>query len=115
MAFLGEAMRVLTTWMYFDRVAGEPRLRRRGRDDETDPGIGIAWFRGDMTGPMEISNLKVFRRLPRTMDDEFSEEVLRNYVDLFVMDAEEFEFGRPERSLKNEGIVEYVLSEPFVI
>jgi hypothetical protein len=49
------------------------------------------------------------------MDDEFSEEVLRNYIDLFVMDAEEFEFGRPERSLKNEAIVDYVLSEPFVI
>jgi len=31
------------------------------------------------------------------------------------MDAEEFEFSRPERSLKNPTIVDYVLTQPIVI
>lgn len=31
------------------------------------------------------------------------------------MDAEEFEFSRPERSLKNSNIVDYVYTEPVVI
>jgi len=106
-------MRVLTTWMYFDEVVGERRPRRRGRGEEPELGVGIAWFGGDTTGSMEISNLKDFRRLPG--EHEFSQEALRNYIDLFVIDAEEFEFDRPERSIKNERIVDHVLSEPFVI
>ncbi len=115
MAFLGEAMRVLTTWMYFDKVAGEPRHRRRGRGEEPEMGVGIAWFACDTSAAMEISNLKDFRRLPGSREQEFSEQVLRDYIDLFVMDAEEFEFDRPERSIKNENIVGYILTEPFVI
>jgi hypothetical protein len=101
--------------MYFDKVAGDSRHRPRGRGEEPEPGVGIAWFRGDTSGSMDISNLKAFRSLPGSRDAEFSEEVLRNYIDLFVMDAEEFEFDRPDRSIKNEVIVDYVLSEPFVI
>jgi hypothetical protein len=108
-------MRVLTTWMYFDKVAGDSRHRPRGRGEEPEPGVGIAWFRGDTSGSVDISNVKAFHSLPRSREAEFSEEVLRNYIDLFVMDAEEFEFDRPERSIKNEVIVDYVLSEPFVI
>jgi hypothetical protein len=31
------------------------------------------------------------------------------------MGAEEFEFSRPERSLKNPAIVDYILTQPIVI
>jgi hypothetical protein len=31
------------------------------------------------------------------------------------MNAEDFEFDRPGRSLKNEKVVEYIINEPFVI
>jgi hypothetical protein len=100
--------------MYFDKINGDMRFRRRGRGEEAEPGIGIAWFRGDSS--REVSELKHFRRLPRLEETpEFSEEALRSYIDLFVMDAEEFEFDRPERSLKNGEIVDFVISEPFVI
>src|SRR5579864_8987606 len=98
-------MRILTTWMYFDpsQVVGEPswRSRRRGRGEEPEPGIGIAWCAGDTSSMMSISNLKVFRSLPGHEREEFDEDILRSYLDAFVMDAEEFEFRRPERSLKN--------------
>lgn len=113
-------MRVLTTWMYFDpsQVAAEPpwRDRRRGRGDEPEPGIGIAWCGDNTTELMSISNLKVFRRLPGVEREEFNEEILRSYIDAFLMDAEEYEFSRAlERSLKNSDIVDYILNEPIVI
>jgi hypothetical protein len=31
------------------------------------------------------------------------------------LDADEFEFNRPERSLKNPRIVDYVMSQPLII
>ena len=110
-------MRILTTWMYFDssQISGETRFRPRGRGEEAEPGIGVAWFRGDTTALMEISNLKIFRSLPRSQNGALSEEALRNYIDLFLMDAEEYEFGSPERSLKNASVIDYILSEPIVI
>jgi hypothetical protein len=105
--------------MYFDssQVTIEPpwRERRRGRGDEPEPGIGIAWCAGDTTELMSISNLKVFHRLRDRERTEFNEEVLRSYLDAFLMDAEEFAFSRSERSLKNPNVVDYVLTEPFVI
>jgi hypothetical protein len=67
---------------------------------------------------MPVSNLKVFRPLPGPEypgREEFNEEVFRSYLDAFLMDAEEYEFLRPERSLKNPTIVGYVLTEPIVI
>ena len=112
-------MRILTTWMYFDssQVTAEPswRGRRRGRGEEPEAGIGVAWCAGDTTTLMPISNLKVFRPLPGPEREEFNEEIFRSYLDAFLMDAEEHEFFRPERSLKNPDIVDYVLMEPIVI
>lgn len=112
-------MRILTTWMYFDssQVAAEPPWggRRRGRGEEPEPGIGVAWCAGDTTTLMPISNLKIFRTLPGQEREEFNEEIFRNYLDAFLMDAEEFEFSRPERSLKNPTIVDYILAQPIVI
>lgn len=112
-------MRILTTWMYFDpsQITAEPswRERRRGRGDEPEPGIAVAWCAGDTTELMSINNLKVFRSLPGVERVEFNEDILRSYLDAFLMDVEEFEFHRSERSLKNPSIVDYVLSEPFVI
>lgn len=67
-----------------------------------------------MTTP--IDNLKAFRRLRRREADEpLSIEILQGYLDLFLLDADEFSFGRDGRSLKNESVIEYVLSQPFVI
>ena len=112
-------MRILTTWMYFDssQVTAEPpwRERRRGRGEEPEPGIGIAWCAGDTAELMSVSNLKVFRTLPGPEREEFNEEIFRNYLDAFLMDAEEHEFLRPERSLKNPAIVDYILTQPIVI
>lgn len=114
-------MRVLTTWMYFDdtKIRGEPSSgrRRRGRGEEPDPGIGIGWFAGDTATLMTpIDNLKLFRALRHHESEQpLSVEALRNYLDLFVIDADEYQFDRPERSLKNEGLVDYVLLEPFVV
>lgn len=74
-------MRILTTWMYFDssQVAAEPpwRDRRRGRGEEPEPGIGIAWCAGDTTELMSVSNLKAFRTLPGLEREEFNEEIFR--------------------------------------
>ena len=112
-------MRILTTWMYFDssQVAAEPpwRGRRRGRGEEPEPGIGVAWCAGDTTTLMPVSNLKVFRPLSGQEREEFNEEIFRSYLDAFLMDAEEHEFLRPERSVKNPAIVDYVLTQPIVI
>ena len=112
-------MRVVTTWMYFDKeqVTGDFGFRRhRGRGEEPEPGIGIGWFAGDTSSIGRISNLKLFRELPDFREERpLTEELLRNSVDLFLTDAEEFEFDRPERSIKNERVVDYLLNEPFVI
>ncbi|HLJ01781.1 MAG TPA: hypothetical protein VKT76_18885 [Bradyrhizobium sp.] len=112
-------MRILTTWMYFDssQIKAEPswRARRQGRGEEPEPGIGVAWCAGDTTTLMPVSNLKAFRSLPGPEREEFNEEIFRSYLDAFLMDAEEYEFLRPERSLKNPTIVDYVLTEPIVI
>ena len=112
-------MRVLTAWMYFEssQVTAEPpwRGRRRGRGDEMEPGIGIAWCAGDTTSLLSVSQMKVFRPLHGPEPQEFNEQTLRTYLDAFLMDAEEFEFIRPERSLKNPNIVEHVYTEPVVI
>jgi hypothetical protein len=101
-------MRVLTTWMYFDEseIAGRENQRRRFRmrpvEEKQDGGIGIAWFGGNTTTVGSISNLKAFHGLPGRSDEEaLNEETLRNLVDLFLLDADEYEFDRPERSLKN--------------
>jgi hypothetical protein len=106
--------------MYFDssEIATDERFRRRrGRGEEPEPGIGVAWFAGDTTTLMSpIDNLKIFQRLPRGEREEaLSEQLLRNYTDLFLLDAEEFDFDRPERSIKNPQIVDYILSQPVVI
>jgi hypothetical protein len=111
----GDEMRVISTFMYFDEVNGERKFRRHpGRGEETDPGIGIAWFAGETSDLMPISNLKAFRSVLRD-EREFNEQALRNYLDLFLVDADEFEFEQPERSLKNEDIVDFLINEPFVI
>jgi hypothetical protein len=112
-------MRVVTTWMYFDssEVRGErPFHRPRGRGEEPEPGIGVAWFGGDTTTLGEIDNLKIFRHLPGLRGEQpLTEELLRDCLDLFLIDAEEFEFSRPERSLKNPQIVEHIFTQPIVI
>jgi len=117
-------MRVLTTWMYFDskQVISEPplgprnRRRPRGRGEDPEPGVGIAWFGGDTTTLVEIESVELFRALRTELPDEpLSEQALRSYLDLFLMDAEEFAFSRPERSLKNADLVNYLLGEPIVI
>ncbi len=64
---------------------------------------------------MSISNLKVFQPLRGPDTQEFNEEVFRSYLDAFLMDAEEFEFLRPERSLKNPAMVDYILTQPIVV
>jgi hypothetical protein len=111
-------MRVLTTWMYFDssQVTVEPPFGRpRGRGEEPEPGIGVAWFAGDTTTLMPIENLKIFRSFPGTSNEVLSEEILRNYIDLFLIDANEYEFDRPERSIKNPNVVDYIFTQPIVI
>lgn len=110
-------MRIITTWMYFNpsQITGEGKYRRRrGRSEEVEPGIGIAWCVGDTANLMPISSLKVFNTL-QDEDDEFNETVLRRYIDAFLADAEEYDFIRPERSIKNPDVVDFVLNEPFVI
>lgn len=110
-------MRGLSTWMYFDndQIKGNME-RRRPRGEESEPGIGVAWFAGETSSLMPISNLKIFRELPGAHQElSLNVELLRNYLDLFLVDANEFEFDRPERSLKNPEVVEYLLSEPFVV
>ena len=102
--------------MYFDpaQIAGERNYRRRrGRGDDVEPGIGIAWCALDTANLMSISNLKVFRTLRR--DEEFNETNLRKYIDIFLSDDDESEFIRTDRSIRNPEIVDFVISEPFVI
>jgi hypothetical protein len=105
--------------MYFDssQITAEPpwRGRRRGRGEEPELGIGVAWCEGDTTTLMSVSNLKAFRPFPGLGREEFNEEVFRSYLDAFLMDTEEFEFSRPERSLKNPNVVDYLLTQPIVI
>lgn len=112
-------MRVLTTWMYFDRSQIVDELehhhRARGRGEEPEPGVGVAWFAGDTTMLMPIENLKIFRSFPGVKNEALSDDLLRNYTDLFLMDADEYEFDRPERSLKNPNLVSYVIDQPIVI
>ncbi len=115
----GWAMRIITTWMYFDpsQVLSEGRRswRRGGRGEEqVEPGIGIAWCAGDTTNLMPFDNLKAFRQMPFD-HGEINEERLRDYIDVFLTDDREFEFRRPERSIKNPNVVDFVLTEPFVI
>jgi hypothetical protein len=120
----GGRVRVITTWMYFDeeQIKGEFRSghpdRGPRRGEKPEPGIGIGWFPGDTAELMTpIDNLKVFRKLRRARerDTPLSLETLRGYIDLFLLDADEYEFGDKERSLKNENVIDYVLSQPFVI
>jgi hypothetical protein len=112
-------MRVLTTFMYFDsaNVKIEPPFGRpRGRGEEPEPGIGVAWFGGDTTTLISISNLKIFRELPGHKEEQpLTEEFLRSCVDLFLVDAAEYEFDRTERSLKNPDTVDYIITQPVVI
>lgn len=94
-------MRIITTWMYFDASTIEPEgryYRRRGRGDDVEPGIGIAWCAGDTTTLMQpISNLKAFRELP-SQPESFDEAVLRRYLDAFLIDEEDFGFRMTVRS-----------------
>lgn len=115
-------MRVLTTWMYFDesQIKGDfPSDRRdRGprRGEEPEPGIGIGWFAGDTADLMTpIHNVKLFRPLRSSRGKELNVDTLRTYIDLFIFDAGEHQFSRPEHSIRNDAIVDYVLSQPFVI
>ena len=114
-------MRVLTTWMYFDKsqvnVADNQRRFRRGREgDANDLGVGVGWFAGDTPTLMDISNLKAFRSLRGTREETaLTEPLLLNLADLFLMDADEFEFRRLERSLKNPAVAEYIITQPIVI
>lgn len=110
-------MRIITTWMYFDpsQVESEGVYRRsRGRGDELEPGIGIAWCAGDTTNLMPFSNLKAFHELPMETE-EFGEEQLRAYIDAFLTDEEEFNFIRPRRENRNPDVVSFAINEPFVI
>jgi hypothetical protein len=112
-------MRVLTTWMYFDRsqVNTDSTFRRpRGRDEDADLGIGVAWFGGDTPRLGDIDNLKAFRRVPGLQREQsLTEEFLRQYLDLFLMDAGEHEVYRSELPLKNPNTVDYILTQPIVI
>lgn len=110
-------MRIITTWMYFDpsQIQSDGKYRRRrGRGEDIEPGIGIAWCAGDTTSLMPISNLKIFREFP-VKDSDFNEQVLRSYIDAFLVDEDDYDFIRPDRSIKNPAIVDYVLSQKFVI
>jgi hypothetical protein len=113
-------MRVLTTWMYFEpsqietREPYRRRFRSRGEQD-LDPGVGAAWFPGETASLMPISNLKAFRPLRELEGEAFHEERLALFVDLFLGDADEGEFLRPEQSPRNASIVDYVLSQPIII
>jgi hypothetical protein len=114
-------MRVISTWMYFDQsqinLDSSSERRSRGRGEEPELGVGIGWFAGDTANLMDpIHNLKFFRPLQGHEEQEsLNEQNLRNYTDLFLMDAGEFDFDRPERSMKNLDIVDYVISQPFII
>jgi hypothetical protein len=105
--------------MYFDssEIRHERPFRRpRGPDGELDLGIGVAWFGGGTTTAKDIDNLKIFRRRPGArVEEPLTEELLRDCLDLFLADAEDIEFSRPERSVKNPDIVDYLLTQPIVI
>lgn len=109
--------------MYFDesQIKGDLFADRRNhgprRGEEPEAGIGIGWFPGDTADlSTPIHNVKLFRPLRRRESDEpLNMDTLRTYIDLFILDADEYHFTRPERSIKHEDLVEYVLSQPFVI
>lgn len=111
-------MRVITTSMFFGEkeVRGErPFRRHRGRGEDAEPGIGVAWFGGDTTTLRPFQDVDYFRPIPGYESQPLTEELLRNCSDLFLIGAEEFEFDRPERSIKNPDVVEYVINQPIVI
>jgi len=113
-------MRVLTTWMFFgEKEIGDGELfgrrRPRGRGEESEPGIGVAWFGGDTTTLRPFPDVDYFHALPGFEEQALTEEFLRYCVDLFLIEAPEFEFDRPERSMKNADIVDYVINQPIVI
>jgi hypothetical protein len=116
-------MRVLTTWIYLEeaQVKGYVPSTRRYRGFRTDdnldePGIGIGWFPGDTTDLLTpIDHLKAFRPIRAREKAELSVEALQYYTDLFLLDADEHQFSRPRRSVRNSEAVEYVLAQPFVI
>ncbi len=62
-----------------------------------------------------FADVDYFRELKRLENRTLTEDFLRNCIDLFLMEAEQFEFDRPERSMKNDLIVEYVINHPIVI
>jgi len=109
-------MRVVTTWFYFDdsQVYTEPHRSWRG--EKPDPGVGVAWFAGNTADMLPVSELKLFQELPgREKPYELNVSILKNYLDLFLLDSREFEFDQPERSLKNERIADSLLTEQIVI
>jgi hypothetical protein len=113
-------MRVLTTWMFFDdkQIRREPPFgprRPRGRGEEPEPGIGVAWFAGDTTTLRPFPDVDYFESLRGFETQALTESFLRNCVDLFLTDAPDFEFDRPERSMKNADIVDYIIKQPIVI
>jgi hypothetical protein len=76
---------------------------------------GVAWFAGDTTTLRPFPDVDYFCAVRGFENEALTEELLRNCSDLFLINAEEFEFDRPERSMKNSDIVEYVINQPIVI
>lgn len=75
----------------------------------------MAWFGGDTTALRPFADVDYFHALSGFEEQALTEEFLRSCIDLFLMDAPELEFDRPERSIKNADIVDYVINEPIVI
>lgn len=118
-------MRVLTTWIYFDRsqlkiseIGSRRRYRWPERDEDSDLGVGVAWFAGDASSMMPIWNVKAIRPLSgngRIKGEPISIEQLRVYLSLFLVDADEYEFLDNPFPNKNSEIVDYLLGQPIVI
>ncbi len=60
-----------------------------------------------------FSDLKFLREIP-DRQEEFGEEVLRRYIDAFLIDEDEY-VQRTGRARRNDTLISYIINEPFVI
>lgn len=110
-------MRVVTTSLYFEDndVRGYNGFRSRSRIEDKNPGVTFAWFAGDSSGVLDISNYKAFQELQPPARD--ARERIRGIIDLFIRDVDDVAFYRvpPDQSVENTDIVEFVLDQGIVI
>lgn len=113
-------MRVIRTEMYFDEVVGLSRRPDRWpqlESEDSNPGLGFAWFRSDNAGPLNFKNDKRFEvRELRTDQIEDALDMLlqdRKWSDLaFDLDRGGF---FPREGIQNADIISYVYEQSIII